>query len=95
MGSGGGAPRAGAADSPHLTPAQLRAIDGHEPVDAPVVSTQPPAATPLKASTSGSWSPDAWMIVLAGAAVAVLAAGGLRLATHRPLLPARRTRVGA
>jgi hypothetical protein len=78
----------------HLTPSQLRAIDGHQPVDPPIVSARPPSATPLTAAGSGSSTPNAWVLVLLGAGVAVCAAVGFRLVTHRPVVPRRTSRIG-
>jgi hypothetical protein len=85
-------PRATPAPVVHLTPSQLRAVDGHQPVDPPVVSAPPPAATPLKAAGSRVAVPEAWVPMLAGAAVAVFGAVAFRFAAHRPLVPRRRRR---
>ena len=83
-------------DRSKLTPSQLRAINGHQPLDPPAGSQTPAAVAPKPASPTSSGIP-AWLIVLiaAGTALAGLAAlGGTRVATHRTLVPHRRTRVG-
>ncbi|HSD75868.1 MAG TPA: hypothetical protein VLA98_00630 [Solirubrobacteraceae bacterium] len=81
-------------DRSKLTPSQLRAINGHQPLDPPAGS-QTPAVTVEPVSTSSGIS--AWLIVLiaAGTALAGVAAlGGTRVATHRTLVPHGRQRVG-
>jgi hypothetical protein len=72
-----------------LTPAQLRAIDGHQPPDPPPAS--PVQATPLEAPVSGG-GPDAWVLVAVPLSV-ICAAGARRKIMHRSLLPHRRPRV--
>jgi hypothetical protein len=71
-----------------LTPAQLRAIDGHQPPDPPAAS--PVEVTPLEAP--GSDGLDAWVLVAVPLSV-IGAAGAGRKLMHRSLLPHRRPRV--
>jgi hypothetical protein len=73
-----------------LTPAQLRAIDGHQPLDPPASS--PVEITPLSAPATGGEGPDAWLLVAVPLTV-IGAAGAARKITHRSLLPHRRARV--
>jgi hypothetical protein len=89
----GPAPQA-APPTVQLTPSQLRAINGHQPVD-------PPAASQSSATTFQISEPDSamsgWLIALiaAGGLLAALAAfGGVRVATHRSFVPHRHTGVG-
>ena len=74
---------------PGLTPAQLRAIDGHQPLDPPAAS--PVEITPLSAPASGG-GPDAWVLVVVPLTV-IGAAGAGRKLMHRSVLPHRRARV--
>jgi hypothetical protein len=77
---------------PGLTPAQLRAIDGHQPLDPPPAS--PIEITPVSAPATGGSGPDAWVLVAVPLTV-LCAAGAGRKITHRSLLPHRRARVTA
>jgi hypothetical protein len=74
----------------HLTPAQLRAIDGHQPLDPPASS--PVEVTPVQAPASGGDGPDALLLVAVPLTLLCAAAAGRKI-THRSLLPHRRPRV--
>jgi hypothetical protein len=73
-----------------LTPAQLHAIDGHQPRDPPAAS--PVEITPLSAPATGGDGVDAWVLVAVPLTVLGAAGAGRKL-THRSLLPHRRPRV--
>jgi hypothetical protein len=62
----------------HLSPAQLRAVDGHQPREAAKAVSHPAASRP----GGGSGDADLWLIT-GGAAAALLAAGGLAGVTAR------------
>ena len=73
----------------HLTAAQLRAIDGHQPREA----VSGPAAP--QSSGGGSADVSVWLIT-GGAAAALLATGGLaRVVARRDRGPATTTQAGA
>jgi hypothetical protein len=61
-----------------LSPAQLRAVDGHQPREAAKAVSHPAASRP----GGGSGDADIWLIT-GGAAAALLAAGGLARVTAR------------
>jgi len=72
-----------------LTPAQLRAIDGHQPPDPPAAS--PVEVTSLQAPASDGNGVDAWVLVAVPLTVIGAAAAGRKI-MHRSLLPHRRPR---
>jgi hypothetical protein len=84
-----------AATTTQLTPGQLRAINGHQPLDPPAASQSPVTVAQLSAPDGGT---SGWLIALlaaGGVVLALAAVGGLRVATHRPFLPGRQTHLGA
>lgn len=74
----------------HLSPAQLRAVDGHQPREAAKAVFRPAASRP----GGGSGDAGLWLIT-GGAAAALLAAGGLaRVTVRRERGPAPRPHAG-
>ena len=74
----------GAAD--HLTPAQLRAINGHQPADP--LPPYPDVTEPLAATDDGSGFP--WVLVAVPVGLGV-AAGAARISTRRLRIRPRHT----
>jgi hypothetical protein len=78
--------------APQLTPAQLRAIDGHLPPDPP--QSSPVEATPLKAPADGGGGVDPWVFAAIPVGLGAVVAAR-RATTRRPLRAHRRHGVSA
>jgi len=82
------------ASAPHLTAAQLKAIDGHQPLDPQLVPSTPAAQQPqVKESDSSSWRPAAWLIALMAGGAVTLAGGAFLVVSRKSLVP-HRSRAG-
>ncbi|MEA2297027.1 MAG: hypothetical protein QOE86_4666 [Solirubrobacteraceae bacterium] len=75
-----------------LTPAQLHAINGHQPVDPAPVTSGDLALPPAAPADTGGGSSVPWTIIALPFGV-LLATGAARKASHRTVLPHRAPRI--
>jgi hypothetical protein len=80
------------ATGPQLTQGQLHRVDGNQPVA--LAPASPVEVAPVQAAPSGGTDSTPWLLAAVPFAL-LLAFGGVRMATHRTLIPHRHSQAHA